>query len=165
MKMKNILLTAGALILFIGLNAQTKTVPSVDMKDLNGQIVNSSEFDNDGKPFIINFWATWCSPCKRELDNISEVYEDWQEETGVKIYAISIDDSRRSRQVKPHVDASGWDFEVILDENSDFRRAMNVNNPPYTFLVDGNGKIVYQHIGYSDGDEDELYEKVLELIN
>ena len=163
--MKNILILAFSLFALNSLNAQNKTVPTVDMKDLNGQIINSSEFDNDGKPFIINFWATWCSPCKRELDNISEVYEDWQEETGIKIYAISIDDARRSKQVKPFIDASGWDFEVLLDENSDFRRAMSVSNPPYTFLVDGNGKIVYQHIGYSEGDEDVLYEKVLELTN
>jgi len=161
--MKNIFVLALSCFVIIGLNAQMKNVPSVDMKDLSGTIINSSEFDNEGKPFIINFWATWCSPCIRELENISEVYAEWQEETGVKIYAISIDDARRSKQVKPHVDANGWDFEVLLDENSDFRRAMNVNNPPYTFLIDGNGKIVYQHVGYSEGDEDELYEQILAL--
>ena len=162
--MKKFILATFAILLITGLSAQMKSIPSVDMKDLTGKTINSSEFDNEGKPFVINFWATWCSPCKRELDNIAEVYEDWVDETGVKVYAISIDDARRSRQVKPHVDASGWEYEVLLDENSDFRRAMNVSNPPYTFLVNGNGKIVYQHIGYSDGDEDELYEKIKELV-
>ena len=162
--MKNFILTSFSILILSALSAQVKSVPSVDMKDLTGKTFNSSELENDGKPFVINFWATWCSPCKRELDNISEVYDEWQEETGVKIYAISIDDARRARQVKPHVDASGWDYEVLLDENSDFRRAMNVSNPPYTFVVDGNGKIAYQHIGYSDGDEDELYEKIKELV-
>ncbi|NNK81065.1 MAG: redoxin family protein, partial [Flavobacteriales bacterium] len=71
--------------------------------------------------------------------------------------------SRTSRNVKRYVDASGWDYEVYLDENSDFKRAMNVTVPPTTFLVDGNGKVVYQHISYSEGDEDELYEKLLSI--
>ncbi|MEM7161929.1 MAG: TlpA disulfide reductase family protein [Bacteroidota bacterium] len=163
--MRNILIIAIALVCTLNTQAQNKTVPSVDLKDMNGKVINSSDFHNDGKPYVINFWATWCGPCKRELNNIAEVYEDWQDETGVKLYAISIDDARRSRQVKPYVDASGWEYEVLLDENSDFRRAMNVSNPPYTFLVDGNGKIVYQHISYTEGDEDELYEKIKALTN
>jgi cytochrome c biogenesis protein CcmG/thiol:disulfide interchange protein DsbE len=161
--MKQLLLIAlTALLVQTGLS-QEKKVPSVMMKDLQGKSINSSGFDNEGKPYIINFWATWCSPCKRELNTIAEVYEDWVDETGVKIIAISIDDSRTSRNVKRYVDASGWNYEVYLDENSDFKRAMNVTAPPFTFLVDGDGNIVYQHIGYSPGDEDELYEKLLEI--
>jgi len=139
------------------------TVPSVDVKTLDGSKVDISTIENDGKPIIINFWATWCSPCKKELNNISEVYDDWIDETGVKILAVSIDDSRSSARVKPHVDAAGWDYEVLLDENSDLKRAMNVTSPPFTFLVDGKGNIVYKHVGYSEGDEDELHEKLLEL--
>lgn len=160
--MKQLLILAFSLLLMLGVNAQDKTVPSVALKDITGKSIDSGDFSNDGKPYIINFWATWCSPCKRELNNIAEVYDDWVDETGVKIIAISIDDSRTSRNVKPYVDASGWDYEVYLDENGDFRRAMGVAAPPYTFLVDGNGKIVYQHIGYNPGDEEELYERLLE---
>jgi len=156
-----------ALALLIGsslsLSAQDKTVPSVNLKDLSGKTINTADLDNDGQPYIINFWATWCSPCKRELNTIAEVYDDWVDETGVKIYAVSIDDSRTSRNVKPYVDGAAWDFEILLDENSDLKRAMGVAAPPYTFLVDGKGNITYQHIGYSPGDEEELYEKLLEL--
>jgi thioredoxin-related protein len=61
------------------------------------------------------------------------------------------------------VKGRGWDFEVYLDENSDLRRAMNVANPPHTFLYDGEGNLVYEHNGYAPGDEDELYEKIKEL--
>lgn len=161
--MKHTLLLAIFALLFQAGISQNKEVPKVMMKDLQGKTINSSEFDNDGKPYIINFWATWCSPCKKELNNIAEVYDDWVDETGVKMIAISIDDSRTSRNVKRYVDASGWDYEVYLDENSDFKRAMNVTVPPTTFLVDGNGKIVYQHISYSEGDEDELYEQLLSI--
>lgn len=157
-----VLLTLFSLIVLSGMS-QKNEVPSVMLKDIQGNYFSSEEFSNDGKPYIINFWATWCSPCKRELNTIADLYDDWVDETGVKIIAISIDDSRTSRNVKPYVNASGWDFEVYLDENGDFKRAMNVASPPYTFLVDGDGKIVYEHIGYSPGDEDELYEKLLSI--
>ncbi len=140
-------------------------VPSVALKDLKGTTVNSDTFYNDGKPMIINFWATWCMPCKRELNNIAEVYPDWVEETGVKLIAVSIDDARSVSRVVPYVNGAAWGYEVYIDSNADLKRAMNVNNVPHTFLVDGNGKIVWQHNNYAPGDEFELYEKVKELVN
>jgi len=141
-----------------------KTIAKVNVKTLKGKTISTSTFKNDGKPMVISFWATWCSPCKKELNAINEVYEDWIEETGVKLIAISIDDARNKHKVKPYVDSKAWDFEVYLDENQDFKRAMNVNNVPYTFLVDGNGKIVYEHNNYVPGDEDELFEKIKALV-
>lgn len=162
--MKKIFLSLTVILgLILSVNAQDKKVPSVNLKDINGKTINTSELSNDGKPYIINFWATWCAPCKRELSNIAEVYEDWVDETGVKIYAVSIDDSRTSRNVKPYVSTTDWEYEILMDVNSDFKRAMGVNAPPYTFLVNGEGNIVYQHVGYSPGDEDEIYEKLVEM--
>lgn len=138
-------------------------LPAVELKALDGTTVNAANLSNDGKPIIINFWATWCAPCKKELNNINELYPDWVSETGVKIIAISIDDSRTSSRVKPYVDTQGWEYTVLIDQNKDFFRAMNGVTPPLTFLIDGEGNIVYTHNGYSEGDEDELYEHVLEL--
>lgn len=137
-----------------------KTIPTVNVKTLQGKTVSTNMFKNDGKPMVISFWATWCSPCKKELNNIAEVYEDWQEETGVKLIAVSIDDARNKHKVKPYVDSKGWEYEVYIDENQELKRAMNVNNVPFTFLVDGNGKIVYEHNNYVPGDEDNLYKKI-----
>ena len=148
----------------VSTKGKTTTLPSVKVKNLKGQMIDTKTFNNDGKPFIINFWATWCKPCLTELKNINEVYEDWQDETGVKIIAISVDDTRNSRKVAPLVRGKGWSYEVYLDENSAFKRAMNVNNPPHTFLVNGKGKIVWQHNGYAPGDEEILYEELLKLL-
>jgi peroxiredoxin len=142
--------------------AQEK-LPNVVLKDINGKNVNLSEITNNGKPFVINFWATWCAPCKRELNTISDLYEDWQKETGVKIYAISIDDQRTVDKVKPYVSAQGWEYEVLLDTNAELKRALGVNNVPFTFLVDGKGNIVWKHNNYNPGDENELYEKIAKL--
>jgi cytochrome c biogenesis protein CcmG/thiol:disulfide interchange protein DsbE len=156
-----IVLAAFSFYSFIG---DGDRIPSVTLKKLDGSKINSADFTNNGKPIIISFWATWCKPCKKELDAIAENYPDWVKETGVKLIAISIDDVRSSSKVVTDVKMKGWEYEVYLDENSDFKRAMNVNNVPHTFLVDGEGKIVWSHNSYSDGDEDKLYENVKSLI-
>ena len=139
-------------------------LPSVSLKDINGKAVNTTELQNDGKPFIIDFFATWCKPCNRELDAIAEVYDEWKEETGVKIFAVSIDQAQNINKVKPLVDSHGWEYEVLLDPNSDFKRALGIQMIPYVLIVDGKGNIVYKHNGYTDGAEQELIEKVRELI-
>lgn len=160
--MKKLLLSFAALLLFVNIgssqNSAGTNIPAVDVKTIDGKTVNTSKFSNDGKPIVISFWATWCKPCKKELDAISEDFSTWQKETGVKLIAISIDDARSSSKVGPDVKEKGWDYEVYIDENSDFKRAMNVNNVPHTFIVDGNGKIVWQHNSYAEGDEEHLYE-------
>lgn len=138
-------------------------VPSVNVQTLDFEQFNTGEISNNGKPIVISFWATWCSPCKRELNTIAEMYDEWQSETGVKLIAVSIDDSRNIDKVGPYVNGQGWEYDVYLDPNSDFRRAMNVNNVPHTFLIDGKGNIVWQHNSYSPGDEIHLYELVTKL--
>ena len=139
-------------------------VPSIELKDVKGNTINASKITNNGKPVIISFWALWCKPCQKELTAISEVFYDWVKETGVKLYAVSIDDSRSSSKVKPTAEGKGWDFEVLLDVNGDFKRAMNVNMIPHTFILNGKGEIVWQHTSFADGGELELIKVVKRII-
>ena len=147
----------------ISINAQQ--IPSVQLKDLQGKTVNTSTLLNDGKPFIICFFAGWCKPCLRELEAIHEVYEDWQKETGVKLIAVSIDDAQNSLKVGPDVSAKGWQFEILLDPNSDFRRALGGSLIPAVFIAGGDGKIVFSRTGYTTGAEIHLIEEVRKLLN
>ena len=149
-------------LVFVGLIGWSQ-IPSVDIKSLNGKIINTSNFDNNGDPIIIGFWATWCKPCKQELENISEIYDEWREETNVKFIAISIDDSRNTSKIKPLVNSKGWEYEVYQDSNREFALKMGVNPIPHTFLLNGKKEIVWEHVTYTDGDEEELYEKIIEI--
>ncbi len=141
-------------------STQGSKLPSVNIKTLEGETINTQTIDNDGKPIIISFWALWCKPCKKELDAYNDNYEDWTEETGVKIIAVSIDDARSTSKVLPFVNGKAWAFDVLLDPNGDFKRAMSVNMIPHSFILDGEGNIVYQHTSYYEGLEDEIFEIV-----
>ncbi len=160
--MKRILLLSA--LLLAGIAAAHAQLPSVSLKSIDGKTVDTAKLENGGKPFIISFFATWCKPCNRELNAIHEVYPDWQDETGVKVIAVSIDQAQNIQKVKPLVDSNGWEYDVLLDPNGDFKRAMGVNMIPHVFIVDGQGKIVESRSGYTEGGEAHLIEKVRELI-
>ena len=148
----------------LSLSSVQAQLPAITLKTMNGVEVRTDTLSNDGKPLIIDFFATWCKPCNRELDAISEVYEEWQEETGVKIFAVSIDQAQNINKVKPLVSNHNWEYDVLLDPNSDFLRAVGGQMIPYTLIVDAQGKVVYKHSGYTDGAETELIEKVREFV-
>lgn len=160
--MKRILLLSA--LLLAGIAVAHAQLPSVTLKSIDGKTVDTAKLENGGKPFIISFFATWCKPCNRELNAIHEVYPDWQDETGVKVVAVSIDQAQNVQKVKPLVDSNGWEYEVLLDPNGDFKRAMGVNMIPHVFIVDGEGKIVESRSGYTEGGETHLIEKVRELL-
>lgn len=161
MKLSKLISAVALCLVSLGAYAQ---LPSVQLKDLEGKTVNTAELSNNGKPFVISFFATWCKPCNRELKAIHEQYADWQEETGMKVIAVSIDQAQNINKVKPMVDGEGWEYEVLLDPNSEFRRAMGVQMIPHVFIIDGKGKIAESRSGYTDGAESHLIEKVRELI-
>ena len=161
--MKKIIISALALFISFSTYSQSRTLPSIKVGTLDGNSINIQEIENDGNPIVINFWATWCKPCKKELNNISEIYEEWQDETNVKLVAISIDDSRSMSKVGPYINASDWEYDIFLDPNGELKRAMGVSSVPHTFLLNGKKEIVWQHRGYVDGDEDKLFSEIKKL--
>ncbi|OWY24369.1 TlpA family protein disulfide reductase [Sphingobacteriales bacterium UPWRP_1] len=138
-------------------------LPSIELMNMNGEKVNIANYGDNGKITVFSFWATWCAPCKKELVNLAELYDEWKEAYNLEIVAVSTDDQRTAPKVKPYVDGQGWEFDVLLDVNEDLKRALNFQTVPYTLVKDQKGNIVFEHSGYVEGDEYELQEVIEKL--
>lgn len=138
-------------------------LPDIELYDINGNKINMSAYANDGKITIFSFWATWCVPCKEELNNIAEIYADWQKDYDVEIVAVSIDDSKTRANVKSYAEGQGWEYTVLLDSNKDLHRMLSGQSVPFLVISDKNGKIVEKHTGYIEGDEYVLEDTIKEL--
>lgn len=149
---KTILLT---LMLAAAMTASA-VLPDVTLRDIHGHDIQVAELAKTGKPVIISFFATWCKPCMRELKAMHDYYADWQDDHGLTIYLVSVDQAQDAQKVKPLVDGNGWEYQVLLDPNGELKRAMNVQSIPHLFVLNRKGDIVYNHIGYTEGDELEL---------
>lgn len=150
------------LLIGFNLNAQTN-LPNVQLTNLEGKKVSSTaNFSEKDQLYVFSFWATWCTPCISELDEINDLIPDWKKKVDFKLTAISIDDSRTQKRVKPLISGKGWEFDILLDTNQDFKRALGIVNVPYLIVVKNN-KIVHIQNGYVPGNETELLEKLKTL--
>ena len=141
-----------------------KTVPSVNVKTLDGKTVNLKDYiSKSDKTIIIDFWATWCSPCKKELDTVADFYDDWKKNYNVELLAITIDNQRALPKVPGIVESKGWEYTIFAGNEEDMRNAFNFQTIPQTLVVDKNGNIVFEHNGYVPGDEEELEKALVKL--
>lgn len=140
------------------LTASAQTLCDVNIKTLEGQTINFKDLGKSGKITAIIFWATWCTPCKKQLDDIKDYYDEWKEKYGMELVAISLDGPRSAAKVPFTVAEKGWDYRVLLDVNTKLQSCGNMASVYHIMLLDTNGKIVFQHIGVVDALE--LEEKI-----
>ena len=152
------------LFLFIGFNLfAQKELPNLSLSTLDGNTVSIiNDFSEKDKLYVFSFWATWCGPCINELDELNELQVEWKKDINFEIIAVSTDDSRTQKRVKPLVNGKEWNYKILLDTNQDFKRALAIVNIPYTIVVKNN-KIVHIQNGYVPGSEIELLEKLKSL--
>lgn len=162
--MKKLTLLFSALVLAFATAFAQDAMPDVALKTLSGEAINANTLGNGEGPSVVAFWATWCSPCKKELDAYSKNYSDWKEELGAEVYAVSIDTRRALSKVAPMVVTKGWEFPVLSDPNSELMQALDFQTVPQVFILDKDGKIVYSHSGYTAGDEHEIAKKLKALV-
>jgi len=161
MKKIGLLITV-AFLGFTSLKAQD-VLPYLTLFDMNGNKVNIADYAKDGKIQVFSFWATWCVPCKEELNNIAEIYEEWKTDYDVEIIAVSVDDAKTKANVKSYAEGQGWTYTVLLDTNKDLQRLLSGQSVPFTVISDKSGNIVDKHTGYIEGDEYVLEDKIAKL--
>ena len=137
-------------------------LPDVKVENAQGKIVSVRELSN-GKPMIISYWSIACKPCIQELNAINDALAEWRAEADLEVVAVSIDDARLKASAKAIANSRGWEFICVYDENQELKRAMNVSLTPQSFVVDGEGNIIFSHSGYTPGSEQLLFDKIVEL--
>lgn len=139
-------------------------LPNTVVKDVNtGKKIAFNQTFEKGKVTVVNFWATWCVPCKKEINNVRKKLDDWKKEADFNYMTVSIDESRAEGLVRSYAKSQGWDFPYYQDANSDLKRSLNFQNVPFTIIIDKTGKVAWMHTGYEEGGELEVFEKVKEL--
>ncbi len=157
--LKALLLLAAGVLISASAVAQ-KQLPNVRVQTIKGAEYPVQDCLKKGVPVVLSFWGSTCKPCLQELDAISDVYDEWQEEAKFEVVAVSLDDARSSAKAAAMARGRNWPFTVLLDPNNDLKRAMNVTTMPTMFILDKTGRVVYTHIGYTPGSE----EKILEIV-
>ena len=151
------------LIAHIGAKVEIENkLPKMSLKMLNGKSTNVYSFLEDG-PILINFWATWCAPCIKEMKYLDK-YNKKYAESGFQIVSINTDTPRSLSKVKSFVKSRGYSFEVLTDPKSEFIRKVGGKVLPYLLLVNTDGTIFKRHMGYNPGDEITLEKEIGELI-
>ncbi|MBU7315598.1 TlpA family protein disulfide reductase [Paenibacillus oleatilyticus] len=167
MKRKGMLLLLVALVslvLYSKLPARAGTAakigaqaPAFALPALDGQTYTSEQFR--GKPLIINFWASWCEPCKAEAPALARLYERYKDRVG--LVAVNITAKDRIESVREFVSEHGLSFPVLLDERAETAQAYRIVPIPTTYLVDRSGMIADKMTGAAD---DATFEKKITAL-
>lgn len=156
------LLTAAIMLVSVATFAQN--LPTTQVKDVkSGKKVAFNSIVKSNEITVISFWATWCVPCKKEIKNITLKLADWKKEVDFIYMTMSIDEVRAEGLVRTYALSQGWNFPYYIDLNSDLKRSLNFQSVPFTIIIDKQGKIVWRHLGYEEGGENEVFEQVKKL--
>lgn len=141
------------IISFNVLNLKAQQLPErLNVKSLTGETIPLESITKD-TTVVFMFWASWCKPCVSELEALKEIKDQWIDK--FKLVAVSIDDARAVAKVRSIVKGKKWPFMVLLDNNQELYKALNLTSIPCALVV-RNGLVVWKHYGYMPGNEDEL---------
>ena len=146
------------ILLFISSISAQEKIPDMSIKLLDGSSKRLYEFLKDG-PVIIDFWATWCAPCKKLMKHLDKFHNHFND-SGLKVLAISTDTPRSMGKVKSYIRSKKYDFFVGVDPNQQVMKKLKAELMPTTIMVDQEGMVIYRHQGYYPGDENKILNKI-----
>lgn len=120
--------------------------PAWTLRDVDGKSVSSADFK--GKVVVLDFWATWCGPCRMEIPGFVELQKAYGNK-GLAVVGVSLD-KEGGRAVKPFMKQFGINYSVVLGDEKIIRDYGGIEGIPTTFVIDRQGRIVSKHIGYVD---------------
>lgn len=132
------------------------------LKDLDNHWQQLSNLKGE-KLTVIDFWATWCSPCIKVIPKLNALYNIYHEK-GVQFIGLNIDSPKNNAKIKPFVNAYKIDYPVLKDPNSQVASRLNISSVPTLLVINSNNEIVFRHIGYNSGDEIIIEEELKKLL-
>ncbi|MDP8323356.1 MAG: TlpA disulfide reductase family protein [Candidatus Stygibacter australis] len=157
--MKRIIFTA--IIVLFTLVAWAEKIPDFSLENAEGNEISLYGTLNDSTVVIVDFWATWCGPCRLELPHLDSLHTKYD---NVEVLAITTDGRRTMQKAKDYIAKKGYSFTILMDSRNEVQRLLEVDAIPETFIIAPDGEIHYRHTGYKPGDELELEEHLVELL-
>ncbi len=143
-------------------SSKTTSAPDFTLKDINGKQVKLSQVLESG-PVLLDFWATWCVPCKQALPHLAKIHETYKDK-GFTLLAISTDNTRSVGKVRPYARSQKWEFPVLLDTDNELLKRYRGTSVPHTVLISQEGNIIKTWIGYHPGEEEEIESEIVKLL-
>ncbi len=137
--------------------------PEATVMNDKGESVALHEYVKSGTPKIISLWATWCGPCRMELDGLKSVADEWEDKYDLEIVTVSVDIPAMANRARKMATANGWDYTFMHDADQKLMSDLKLNSIPHSWLVDGDGKILTVMVGYSPTYEKQIERKLKSL--
>ena len=157
------ILFSGLMLLGSGFGLlSAQSINDLNLKDVDGKAFSIETALTRG-PVLLAFWATWCKPCRKELPALKTIYETYVD-SGLTILAVSQDAPRSLGKVRSFIKASGLPYNFLIDPNGEQSSRLYVRDIPYLILANRSGRVIYTHRGYRTGDEIEVKEQVIRVL-